>query len=65
MSEKIPENEEPVYVRILARYKRYKPQARKQGYPIGRWQTWNGYGWQNTDLEIVNYEEQIQSKDKE
>ncbi len=43
--------DEPVNVLIqkLMRYKKYKPQARKQGFPEGRWQEWNGWGWENTE----------------
>jgi len=38
------------------RWKEYKPAARRQGYPAGRWQTMNGYGgWENTDLVPINW----------
>jgi hypothetical protein len=52
-----PTGDEPVYVEVLAKYKRYKPQSNqaKQGLS-GRWQVWNGYGWNNTDMQIQNWE---------
>lgn len=52
-----PSNSRPVQTKILCRYKRYKPQARKQGYPEGRWQVFNGYGWSNASEEITEWAE--------
>ena len=51
-----PENDNPVYVKVAARYKRYKPQSQqaKQGI-VGRWQLHNGFGWNNTDIDICEY----------
>lgn len=49
---KLPPNDEPVLVDIMARYKRYKPDGAKQ---MGRWQVHNGYGWENTDMEIDDW----------
>lgn len=34
---------------LIYRWTAYKPQARKIGYPEGRWQRWNGYGWENAE----------------
>ena len=52
-----PLSDEPVYVKVLARHKKYKPKSNqsKQGLS-GRWQVWNGYGWNNTDMEIQDWE---------
>jgi lipopolysaccharide/colanic/teichoic acid biosynthesis glycosyltransferase len=52
-----PTGDEPVYVKVLARHKRYKPLSiqAKNGL-TGRWQVWNGYGWQNTDMKIQDWE---------
>ncbi len=55
VKDRLPENGNPVEVKIVMRYKRYKPQAIKQGYKGGRWQEWNGYGWKNTDIEVTEY----------
>ena len=59
-----PENSRPVQTTIVCRYKRYKPQARKQGYGEGRWQLFNGYGWENANKEINQWCE-LPTKPKE
>lgn len=45
----MPDEPVNVLVQKLMRYKKYKAQARKQGYPDGRWQVWEGWGWKNTE----------------
>lgn len=51
-----PQNDDPCLVTVVARYKHYKPQSQqaKAGI-VGRWQLHNAYGWNNTDIEIVEY----------
>ncbi len=52
----LPENDNPVCVKVVSRYKHYKPQSQqaKSGI-IGRWQLHNSFGWNNTDIEIIEY----------
>ena len=58
-----PEDCQPVGVKVVARFKHYKPtsQQAKSGI-IGRWQLHNSYAWNNTDIEITHFEP---PKDKE
>lgn len=60
-TEKLPKNCQPVYAKRLVRYKLYKPQSQqfKRGIK-GRWQEFNGYGWDNCEppVEWLNPEEQ-------
>lgn len=45
-----PNHEKPVLVQVLMRFKRYKPNSQqyKAGL-VGRWQEFNGYGWNNCE----------------
>lgn len=54
--ETAPRDGTPITVGHLVRFLPYKPQARKQGYPEGRWQEWNGYGWSNVDWEPTEWQ---------
>lgn len=57
--DRIPDNCEPVYVKAVMRFKRYKPQSQQfKNGQVGRWQEWNGYGWKNTDNEVVYWSQQ-------
>lgn len=48
--EELPENCKPVLIKKIARYKYYKPQSLQYKAGIkGRWQEWNGYGWDNIE----------------
>lgn len=59
-----PPKDKDFYMRcehiMPCRWKTYKPQARKQGYPEGRWQVMNEYGgWDNYDGEIDEWKDEI------
>lgn len=49
-SDQLPENDDPVAATELYRYKRYKPNSQQFKNGIkGRWQRFNGYGWDNSE----------------
>lgn len=52
-NERLPDHEAPVVATELYRYKRYKPasQQAKKGIK-GRWQRFNGYGWDNAEAPV-------------
>ena len=56
VSERLPEDDKPVEVKVVARYMHYKPKSQqfKQGIK-GRWQLHNSYAWNNTNIEITTY----------
>lgn len=57
--ETAPVDGTPFYARqaVPMRWKPYKPQARQQGYPDGRWQEMNEYGgWKNTEREPYEWQ---------
>ena len=59
-----PPKDKDFYMRcehiMPCRWKPYKPQARKQCYPEGRWQVMNEYGgWDNYDGEIDEWKDEI------
>ena len=50
--ETAPKDEKPFYIGILARWVRYKKGAPKWALKLGgRFQRWNGYGWENVDFD--------------
>jgi len=53
--EQAPRDGTPVAAYRTVRFMPYKPAARKQGYPEGRWQEFNGYGWENCKDDPVEY----------
>lgn len=55
--DKLPDNCVPVVIKKLARYKYYKPNSQqfKRGIK-GRWQEFNGYGWDNMAEEPLAWE---------
>ena len=46
--ETAPKDGTPVIGAELYRYLPYKPEGKRQMKADGRWQRWNGYGWENS-----------------
>lgn len=44
-----PKNGTPIVGAELYRYLPYKPEGVRQMKRHGRWQRWNGYGWDNSE----------------
>ena len=57
VDDEFPKDCEPVSAKIIVRYKYYKPSSKqyKQGTK-GRWQMFNGYGWDNMNEPPVEYQ---------
>lgn len=47
--EEAPKDGTPVVGAELYRFMPYKPDGRRQMRAEGRWQRWNGYGWDNSE----------------
>ena len=47
--ETAPKDGTPVEGSEMYRYLPYKPEGRRQMKADGRWQRWNGYGWENSE----------------
>lgn len=46
--ETAPRDGTPVVGSELYRFLPYKPEGKRQMKADGRWQRWNGYGWENS-----------------
>ena len=51
-----PRDGDEFYIGLPVRWKKYKPQARKQGFPEGRFQMANEYGgWDNLSYKPTHW----------
>jgi hypothetical protein len=54
--ESAPEDGTPIITSRIVRYLPYKPDGQRQMKAKGRWQEHNGYGWENTQLDPVEWQ---------
>jgi len=57
VDDELPKDCEIVAAKVMVRYKYYKPESMQYKSGIkGRWQMFNGYGWNNMDEPPVEYQ---------